>query len=206
MRLLVAPARTARHLSISCPCSQGTQTDQMRTPCHHEHLLAHPQTTKKSHGASTESPSCVSVAPLPSPQASHARGGRQYILQHSPQRAGVTSVGIRNLPSAHKAPATARQRLPSAASPSAPRPPRTVYLQPKEAGPGQHNTTTLHSGEAAEAAAWLSVARDDVQMLMSALSRVPVNLADEDGETLLLCACRCALLLRLSPRIVHTTM
>ncbi len=173
----------------------------MRTPCHHEHLLAPPQNTKKYHTASPASSSSAVVAPMSPPLASHARGGRQYILQHSPQRAGVTSVGIRNLPSAHKATAVARQQLPSPASPSSPAAvsvrPRAVNLQPKAAVPGQHNAPALQSGEIAETAAWLGVARDDVPMLVSALSRVPVNLADEDGETLLLCACRCALLLAL---------
>ncbi len=50
------------------------------------------------------------------------------------------------------------------------------------------------SAESAEAAAWLSVVRDDENMLAGALTRVSVDLADEDGDTLLLCACRSATL------------
>jgi hypothetical protein len=55
-----------------------------------------------------------------------------------------------------------------------------------------HKQTPLlaQSKENAEATAWLSIARDDAQALASVLPHLSINLADEDGETLLLCACR----------------
>ena len=173
--------------------AQGTQTDIARTPCHHEHLLKPSADIKKSQVApKTPSAGAADIAVEP-PLVARARGGREYILQHSPQRVGVTSVGIRNVPCSPKAAVGARKQLSSPMSSSATDTPSTrkspaVTLRPKAAKCEQ----ALQSGESAEATAWLSVARDDAVMLTSALMHVPVNLADEDGETLLLCACRCA--------------
>jgi hypothetical protein len=176
--------------------AQGTQTDIARTPCHHEHLLNPSGHVKKSQAApKTSSAGAAEIAVEP-PLAvgARARGGRrEYILQHSPQRAGVTSVGIRNMPSSPKAAAGARKQLSNPLSSSATGTPSirkspAAALEPKAAKCQQ----ALQSGESAEATAWLSVARDDAAMLASALMHAPVNLADEDGETLLLCACRCA--------------
>ena len=54
----------------------------------------------------------------------------------------------------------------------------------------QQMTGVLKGAESAEAAAWLSVARDDAHALAYALPHLSINVADEDGDTLLLCACR----------------
>ncbi len=174
--------------------AQGTQTDIARTPCHHEHLLDPSARIKKSQVApKTSSAGAAEIAVEP-PVGARARGGRrEYILQHSPQRVGVTSVGIRNVPRSSQAAAGARTQLSSPLSSSATDTPSTRKSPAAALGPKAANCEqALKPGESAEATAWLSVARDDAAMLASALMHVPVNLADEDGETLLLCACRCA--------------
>ena len=55
----------------------------------------------------------------------------------------------------------------------------------------QHKVALKQSGASAEATAWLNVVRDDAKSLEGILPHVSVNLADDEGETLLLCACRC---------------
>jgi hypothetical protein len=134
-----------------------------------------------------------------SPEAPGAKNVRQYILQHSPQRVGVTSVGIRTLPSAAKAAAGASSRtlgLSSNASADSTSARKTKVVNPPPKSPKQNQQAMARSqsAESAEAAAWLSVVRDDENMLAGALTRVSVDLADEDGDTLLLCACRSATL------------
>lgn len=130
---------------------------------------------------------------LVSVSEARARGGREYILQHSPQRAGVASVGVVTLPSSPK-PATGACKQPSSSQrPSlsgiaSAQKSHAVKPQPKAAKRAQ--PSAVQSVESAEATAWLGIARDDVQMLAGALTRASVDLADEDGETLLLCACR----------------
>lgn len=124
-----------------------------------------------------------------------ARGGREYILQHSPQRAGVASVGVVTLPSSPKAATGACKQPSSSQRPSlsgiaSAQKSHAVKPQPKAAKRAQQQPSAVQSVESAEATAWLGIARDDVQMLAGALTRASVNLADEDGETLLLCACR----------------
>jgi hypothetical protein len=127
-----------------------------------------------------------------------AQGGREYILQHSPQRAGVTSVGVVTLPNSPK-PATGACKQPSSSQRSplsgiaSAQKSHAVKPQAKAAKRAQQQPSAVQSVESAEATAWLGIARDDVQMLAGALTRASIDLADEDGETLLLCACRYAL-------------
>jgi hypothetical protein len=182
------------HSTCLTACVQGSQTDVARIPCHHEHLTQPERTKKPPHAAGGSA--CVGIDEQVA-EMSPVRGGRQYILQHSPQRAGVTSVGIRTLPSASKSVAglisrTPGPQLPAPANVASARKSPAVKPQPNAAQRAEHAAAGLPPKEGAEAAAWLSIARDDAKMLSGVLPHVSVNLADDDGETLLLCACRCA--------------
>lgn len=109
----------------------------------------------------------------------------------------MTTVGIRNLPSATKAVAGASSKalgfssLASVDSSSG-RKSHAVKPPPKALKADHQAATKSQSGESAEAIAWLSVVRDDEKMLASALMHVSIDTVNEDGETLLLCACRSA--------------
>ena len=180
--------------------AQGTQTDELHIPCHHEHLTQ-PERLKKSQPASNASYGGHKGAEAELQPAvaspTQARGRREYILQHSPQRVGVTSVGIRNLSSTPKAAAGSSERHNGESSPvpadaASKRKPPATKSQPKALKPAQLKVSPTQSGAGAEATAWLSVVRDDAQSLAGVLPHLSINLADDDGETLLLCACRCA--------------
>jgi hypothetical protein len=163
----------------------------VHAPCHHEHLT-HSERQKKSQAASgalsAAHESTETQDSIASP--SNSRSGKEYILQRSPQRVGVTSIGIRIVP------AVSGQRSQGALSLAAP----MASLQKQKTKDSHLNATALkphkqtpllaQSKENAEATAWLSIARDDAQALASVLPHLSINLADEDGETLLLCACR----------------
>ena len=177
--------------------AQGTQTDELHIPCHHEHLTQ-PERLKKSQPASNASYGGHKGAEAELKPAvaspTQARGRREYILQHSPQRVGVTSVGIRNLSSTPKAAAGSSERHSGESSPvpadaASKRKPPATKSQPKALKPVQLKVSSTQSGVGAEATAWLSVVRDDAQSLAGVLPHLSINLADDDGETLLLCAC-----------------
>jgi hypothetical protein len=114
-------------------------------------------------------------------------------VQHSPQRVGVSSVGIRQLPAASSPGKRSSGRVQESSAPSnaalSQLSPGTK-VQTKASKLTPQRTVAVRGAEGAEAAAWLSVARDDPHTLASALPHLSINVTDEDGETLLLCACR----------------
>ena len=114
-------------------------------------------------------------------------------MQHSPQRVGVSSVGIRHLPAANgpgKRSSGLDQVSSTPSNAALPLLSPGTKVQTKASKLTPQRTVGLRGAEGAEAAAWLSVARDDPHTLASALPHLSINVADEDGETLLLCACR----------------